>query len=141
MQSVNNAERDESRLIDAVADRHVVIALIARNRALRQWAHFAVDGIGVITELLELCLNTGDDLVRRFAVGPVNRLVVLIIRVGVVTPRRVPPAVVPAPPTPVEKDQRDAMMLPPIFPMMMVAIACVNGLRLGRARSAAIRIP
>jgi len=133
---MNDAERSERWVVDAGRDRHAMVALVTRNRALGERTHFAVDGVGVIAELLQLRLNAGDDLIRGRGGGAVDRLVVLIIRVGIVTPGRVPPAIVPAPPAEIEKDQRQAMVSPPVLIVMMMAVVCVDRARLGRGRSA-----
>jgi len=137
---MNDAERGESWLIDARRDRHVMIALVARDRALSERAHLAVNGVGVIAELLQFGLNASDDLVGRETGGAVDGLIVLIIRVGIVTPRRVPPAVIPTPPTPIEKDQRQAVVPPPVLIVMMMRIVSVIlvGLRGCRGVPAAI---
>ena len=110
-----------------------MIALIARDGRLSLRTHFAVDGVGIITELLQLGLHAGNDLIRLLTVGAVDRLVVLVIGVGIVTPGRIPPAVPPTPPAPVKKDDRGAMMSPPIFAVMIVVIHGVDlvGLRPG----------
>src|SRR6202023_923674 len=115
--SVKDAEGAKGRRIHARRDIHVMIALVTREGSPSERTHFAVDGIGVITKLLQFGLNAGDDLFRREVA--INWFVVLIIRVGIVTPGRIPPAIVPAPPAPVEKDERRAMIFPPIVVVMM----------------------
>src|SRR5437588_2607391 len=99
-----------------------MVALVTCNRGPGKRTHFAVDGPGVITLLLECDLNAGHDLVGRKTVGTVNRFVVLIIRVGIVTPGRIPPAVIPAPPTEIEKDDGGTMIPPPIRAVMMLTL-------------------
>src|SRR2546429_7231035 len=107
-----------------------MVALVTCNRGPGKRTHFAVDGPGVITLLLECDLNAGHDLVGRKTVGTVNRFVVLIIRVGIVTPGGIPPAVIPAPPAEVEKDDSDATIPPPVGAMVMIAIIKVIQSRL-----------
>src|ERR1700736_4489739 len=117
-----------------------MIALIASNRCPGQRTHCAVDGVGVITTLLERSLNAGDDLVRRRSVVTIDRLVVLIIRVGIVAPGRIPPAVIPAPPTPVEEDECETVVFPPIAIVMMVTMIRVVEARLRCAGDVAVPV-
>src|ERR1700716_2805840 len=84
--SADNAERYECCRVNAGSDRQKMISLVTRDRGAGERAHLTVDFVTVITELLQLSLNTGDDLVRRKPVITINRFVVLIIRVRVVTP-------------------------------------------------------
>src|SRR6266849_8804392 len=58
--SANDAERAERGRINAGSDRQKMIALIARDCGAGKWSHFTVDGVGVITLLLEYDLHTGD---------------------------------------------------------------------------------
>src|SRR2546429_5279308 len=96
-----------------------MVALVTCNRGPGKRTDFAVDGPGAITLLLECDLNAGHDLVGRKTVGTVNRFVVLIIRVGIVTPAGTPPAVIPAPPTEIEKHDGGTMIRPPIRACMI----------------------
>src|SRR5262249_60394943 len=84
----------------------------------------------ILTPPLTASLNAGDNLYRLFAVIAVDRVVVLVIRVGSVTPGRIPPAVIPAPPAPVEKDESNAMVPPPPTVVMMMAMIGVVQSRL-----------
>src|SRR6266853_366460 len=106
--SANNAERAECCRINAGSDRQKMISLVTRDGGAGERTHSAVGGIGVVTELLQLSLNTGHDLVRRKPVVAINRFVVPIIRGRIVTPGRIPPAVIPTPPAPIEKDDGGA---------------------------------
>ena len=118
-----------------------MVALVTCNRGPGKRTHFAVDGPGVIPLLLECDLNAGHDLVGRKTVGTVNRFVVLIIRVGIVTPGRIPPAVIPTPPTEIEEDDGDAMMVPPPRVVMMITIVKVVQMRLRDAADVPVPIP
>src|SRR2546429_7811986 len=99
-----------------------MVALVTCNRGPGKRTHFTVDGPAVVTALLQGSLNAGHDLVGRKTVGTVNRFVVLIIRVGIVTPGWIPPTVIPAPPTEVEKDDGGTMIPPPIRAVMMMTL-------------------
>src|ERR1700738_171796 len=127
---MNDPERSESCRVDSVRNREALVALIASDSRLSERTHCAVNGVGVIPALLQRSLNTGDDLVGREAALAVDRLVVLIIRIGIVAPRRGPPAVVPAPPAPVDEDEGETMAPPPIVIVMIVAMIRVVPLRL-----------
>src|SRR2546423_8022121 len=118
-----------------------MIALILGQRGPSQRPHFTVDRPRVITLLLQRDLNGGDNLIRRKSVETVDRLVVVIIRVGIVTPGRIPPAVIPAPPTEIEKDDRGATMPPPIMTMMVMKIVDVIQARLRSAGDISVPIP
>ena len=118
-----------------------MIALIAREGGASERSHFTVDGPGVITLLLKRNLNTGHDLIRRKPVVAVDRLVVLILRVGIVTPGRIPPAVIPTPPAKIEKDDGGATMPPPVRAVMMMTIVDVVQARLGSVGDISVPIP
>ena len=59
-------------------------------------------------------------LVGGQAVGTVDRLIVLIIRVWIVAPGGIPPAVIPAPPARIEKNDGSAVVPPPIVMVVMM---------------------
>ena len=118
-----------------------MIALILGERRSSQRSHFSVDRPSVITLLLERDLDTGHDLFGRESAVTIDRLVVLIIRVGIVTPGRIPPAVVPAPPTEIEKDDRSAMIPPPVMVVVMMMIVNVGHARLRTAADMSVPIP
>jgi len=120
--SANNAERAERGRIDPGSDWQKMITLTARDCGAGERSHLAIHGVGVVTALLQCNLNAGHDLMRRKAVVTVNRFVVPVIRVRIVTPGRIPPPVIPTPPAPVEKDDGDAVVSPPIGAMVMAAV-------------------
>src|SRR5260370_37891174 len=93
-----------------------------------------------MAEPVQLSLNAGHDLVRRKAVVTVNRFVVLIIRVGIVTPGWIPPAVIPAPPTEIEKDDGGAMISPPVATVVVIQMIEVVQSRLRNAGHIAVPI-
>src|SRR2546430_15342373 len=110
-----------------------MISLVTRDGGAGERTHSAVGGIAVVTELLQLNLNTGHDLVRRKPVVAINRFVVPIIRGRIVTPGRIPPAVIPTPPAPIEKDDGGAAGSPPIGAVVMVTVVRVVQSRLRNA--------
>src|SRR5947209_1055762 len=117
-----------------------MIALVTRERGSSQRPHGSIDRLSLVTELLQFRLNTGDDLVGGQAVGAVDRLIVLIIRVWIVAPGGIPPAVIPAPPARIEKNDGSAVVPPPIVMVVMMLIHRVDLLRLRRGRPISVPI-
>src|SRR5205814_705316 len=139
--SANDAKRAESDRVDSGSDRQSTVALVTRDRRASKRTHSAVNSVGVITELLQLRLDTGDNLFGREPIIAVNRLVAVVVRIGIVTPRGIPPAVIPAPPAKVEKDDRGAMVPPPPVVVMMITLIQVVEMRLVGAGNIAAPIP
>src|SRR2546423_6202263 len=139
-ESANDSERTERCRIDTGSDRQTVVGLKTRDRGACQRTHAPVDRVLVISALLERSLNTGDNLFGRLTVVTVDRFVVVVVRIGIVTPGRVPPAVVPTPPAEIEKDDRGTMMPPPRMVVMMVTIVQMIQTRLVCVRDVPVPI-
>src|SRR5438445_1988753 len=118
-----------------------MVALVAGNGGASKRAHFAIHGVLIVAALLQLRLDAGDDLFGREPIITVDRLVIVVIRIRIVTPGWIPPAIVPAPPAKIEKDDRGAMVPPPPVVVMMITIIEVVEMRLVGAGDIAVPIP
>ena len=86
-------------------------------------------------------MNVSDCFIRRQTVIAIDRAVIAIIGVvGVVTPGRIPPAIIPAPVTTIDKDDRVTMVMPPIPAMVMTVVAVMMS-GLGEVRDSTVRVP
>src|SRR6059058_4085418 len=78
----------------------------------------------VIAEALQLALHIGNSFVGRETVVAVDRLIGVVVGVvGIVTPRWIPPAVIPAPVTAADEDDRVTMIVPPAAAVTMAMLA------------------
>src|SRR5437763_16670597 len=88
----------------------------------RHRSELPVDRAGVVTVPLQLCLHVDHDLVRRQIALTIDRTVVRIVSVSVLTPRRIP--VTPVPEIPASANKDDAVVVagppPPIMPLPVV---------------------
>ena len=88
----------------------------------RHRSELPVDRAGVVTVPLQLCLHVDHDLVRRQIAVTIDRTVVRIVSVSVVTPRRIPVTPVPEIPASANKDDAVVVAAPPtpIMPLPVV---------------------
>src|SRR5258708_18103509 len=90
----------------------------------RHWSKSAIDRAGIITVPLQLCLHVDHDLVRRQIAVTIDRTVVRIVSVSVVTPRRIPVTPVPEIPASANKDDPVVVDAPPT-PIMPLPV-CIS---------------
>src|SRR4051812_44133096 len=117
-----------------------MIRLESGQRSLGLRTEASVDGMGVITPVMQFGLHIGDDLLRRKTTVVVNRSVISVAGIIVVTPRRVPPAAVPAPPTPIGPNDDRTIIMPPVVVVMMMAVVVMIGLGLAQRVFVAIEV-
>src|SRR5438477_4768625 len=90
-------ERIERRLVDHRRHGESLISLISGERLPGHWPEQSVHFTSVIAHLLELGLHVRDHAIRRFStVTHIDRGIVgIILGPRIVTPRRIPIAVIP----------------------------------------------
>ena len=98
----------------------------------RHRSELPVDRAGVVTVPLQLCLHVDHDLVRRQIAVTIDRTVVRIVSVSVVTPRRIPVTPVPEIPASANKDDAVVVAAPPT-PIMPLPVVIAEGCILSTA--------
>src|SRR5882762_10521683 len=99
-----------------------MVSLESCDRLTRHRSKLSVNRAGVVTVPLQLCLHVDHDLVRRQIAVTIDRTVVRIVSVSVVTPRRIPVTPVPEIPASANKDDAVVVAAPPtpIMPLPVV---------------------
>src|SRR5436309_14336422 len=99
-----------------------MVSLESCDSLSRHRSELPVDRAGVVTVPLQLCLHVDHDLVRRQIAVTIDRTVVRIVSVSVVTPRLIPVTPVPEIPASANKDDAVVVAAPPtpIMPLPVV---------------------
>ena len=99
-----------------------MVSLEGCDGLTRHRSKLSVNWTGIITVPLQLCLHIDHDLVRRQIAVTINRTVVRIVSVPIVTPRRIPVSSIPEIPASADKDDAVVVAAPPssIMPLPMV---------------------
>ena len=128
-------------VVDCTGDRKSSVLLVAAQGSLGYRAESSVHPRGVIAEALQFGLHVGDGLIRWQAVVFVDRPIVVVGGViRVVTPGRVPPAIVPTPVPAADENDRVATVMPPIVAVIPIMMAAMMVGRLAPVRMSALPV-
>src|SRR5207237_6127906 len=93
---IDKSKRGQRRPIDRASDIQPIVELIICNRLLRYRSEHAINRLSEIAELLQPVLPVCDDLVGRETIIPIDRPIVIIVRIiGIVAVSRIPIPQVP----------------------------------------------
>src|SRR4030095_1213908 len=96
------------------------MALVICDSCLRCRPQHPIDRVRIISQLLQCCLDIGNDLVGLKSVVTIDRTIVIVVGIiRVVPPGWIPTAVMTTPIAPADKYNSVAVMMPPIVIMML----------------------
>ena len=140
-ESVRQAERTQRCRIDIADNRQHMIALVVRNCGPSQRSHRAINRVTKITALLQCALHIRDHLVGWQSIITIDWLIVGIVGiVRIIAPRWIPPAIIPTPPSKIEKDDGSAAASPPIAVVTSRSKFSMIAPRFGRAINLAVPV-